>query len=48
MLGRLHASDPTGQKKAELTALPFFYLVRPAGRAYLEVQVLYTPVRGKC
>ena len=23
-------------------------LVRPAGRTNLEVQVLYTPVRGKC
>ena len=25
-----------------------FYVVRPAGRTYLEVQVLYTPGKGKC
>jgi hypothetical protein len=25
-----------------------FFIVRPAGRTYLEVQVLYTPGRGKC
>ncbi len=25
-----------------------FVLVRPAGRAHLEVRVLYTPDRGKC
>ena len=25
-----------------------FYFVRPAGRTYLEVEVLYTPDRGKC
>ena len=25
-----------------------FFLVRPAGRSYLEVQVLYTPDTGKC
>jgi hypothetical protein len=24
-----------------------FFVVRPAGRTYLEVQVLYTPDRGK-
>jgi len=23
-------------------------LVRPAGRTYLEVEVLYTPGKGKC
>ena len=23
-------------------------LVRPAGRTYLEVKVLYTPGKGKC
>ena len=28
-------------------ALPFLF-VRPAGRTYLEVQVPYTPIRGKC
>jgi hypothetical protein len=27
--------------------LPFFY-VRPAGRTHLEVEVLYTPGKGKC
>jgi len=27
--------------------LPFLF-VRPAGRTYLEVEVLYTPDRGKC
>ena len=25
-----------------------FLLVRPAGRTYLEVKVLYTPGKGKC
>jgi len=25
-----------------------FFVVRPAGRAYLEVKVLYTPDKGKC
>jgi len=25
-----------------------FLLVRPAGRTYLEVEVLYTPGKGKC
>ena len=25
-----------------------FFIVRPAGRIYLEVKVLYTPDRGKC
>jgi hypothetical protein len=25
-----------------------FVFVRPAGRTYLEVEVLYTPDRGKC
>jgi hypothetical protein len=25
-----------------------FFLVRPAGRTYLEVKVLYTPDKGKC
>jgi hypothetical protein len=25
-----------------------FVVVRPAGRAYLEVKVLYTPGKGKC
>ena len=25
--------------------VPLFYVVRPAGRTYLEVQVLYTPDR---
>jgi hypothetical protein len=25
-----------------------FSFVRPAGRTHLEVQVLYTPDRGKC
>jgi hypothetical protein len=27
---------------------PGFVLVRPAGRTYLEVEVLYTPGKGKC
>jgi hypothetical protein len=27
---------------------PLFFWVRPAGRVYLEVQVLYTPGKGKC
>ena len=27
---------------------PGFLLVRPAGRTYLEVKVLYTPGKGKC
>jgi hypothetical protein len=25
-----------------------FFCVRPAGRTYLEVKVLYTPGKGKC
>ena len=25
-----------------------FFVVRPAGRIYLEVEVLYTPGKGKC
>jgi hypothetical protein len=25
-----------------------FFFVRPAGRTYLEVKVLYTPGKGKC
>jgi hypothetical protein len=25
-----------------------FLFVRPAGRTYLEVRVLYTPGKGKC
>ena len=27
---------------------PFLLFVRPAGRTYLEVKVLYTPGKGKC
>jgi hypothetical protein len=26
---------------------PYPYLVRPAGRTYLEVKVLYSPCKGK-
>jgi hypothetical protein len=33
-------------KKERPAAL--FFLVRPAGRTYLEVKVLYTPGKGKC
>ena len=28
--------------------LPAVFSVRPAGRTYLEVKVLYTPGKGKC
>jgi hypothetical protein len=34
-----------GAKAKNALALVF---VRPAGRTYLEVKVLYTPDRGKC
>ena len=34
--------DEGGQARA------CFLLVRPAGRTYLEVKVLYTPGKGKC
>jgi hypothetical protein len=30
-----------------LTALTRFSLVRPAGRTYLEVKILYSPDKGK-
>jgi hypothetical protein len=41
---RLYRSKrgPGGDSRA------FFFLVRPAGRTYLEVEVLYTPDTGKC
>ena len=43
----------TVQWKSEVCSLPalvraVFSLVRPAGRTYLEVKVLYTPGKGKC
>src|SRR5580658_5581041 len=31
-----------------LRVQPLCFLVRPAGRTHLEVQVLYTPGKGKC
>jgi hypothetical protein len=35
-------------KNAVFPWAAFFIVVRPAGRAYLEVKVLYTPDKGKC
>jgi hypothetical protein len=36
----------TGEKKAARQC-GLFYMVRPAGRTHLEVQVLYSPGKGK-
>ena len=44
-------SNPAGRASniKELGQRPnSFFLVRPAGRTYLEVEVLYTPGKGKC
>jgi hypothetical protein len=36
------------RKKGPHRPMGAFYLVRPAGRTYSEVKVLYTPGKGKC
>jgi hypothetical protein len=37
-----------GNKKGLAVSEALLFLVRPAGRTHLEVQVLHTPDRGKC
>ena len=39
------AGTPTGNRGPARAGL---FFVRPAGRTYLEVKVLYTPGKGKC
>jgi hypothetical protein len=49
MGSRLRGNDgieAVGVKKAVLVSTAFL-LVRPAGRTYLEVKVLYSPDKGK-
>ena len=45
----LHVSTGSSDAEKRLTPPPRrgFFMVRPAGRTYLEVKVLYSPGKGK-